>query len=171
MRKFIFWGIILLFTLTGCESNGRVHNKNYLRAVAVNENNVTFNFFNDDEIITIDTNNLDFAKESAEICAGKKIFTGYTEIILINKPDSIATLEFMLKNWNISPSCLIAYSDNNIFENNIEDLTGSINMAIKQKKIPECDIITVMSNLLGREHSAEIAEISGNGVISIRKIN
>lgn len=171
MRKFIFLGIILLFTLTGCESNGRVHNKNYLRAIAISENNVTFNFFNDDEIITINTNDLDFAKESAEIFAGKKIFTGYTEIILIDKPNSIDTLEFILKKWNVSPSCLIAYSNNDIFENSIENLTDSINMAIKQKKIPECDIITVMSNLLNEKHSAEIAEISDNGIILTRQIN
>lgn len=171
MRKFIFLGIILLFTLTGCESNGRVHNKNYLRAIAISENNVTFNFFNDDEIITINTNDLDFAKESAEIFAGKKIFTGYTEIILIDKPNSIDTLEFILKKWNVSPSCLIAYSNNDIFENSIENLADSINMAIKQKKIPECDIITVMSNLLNEKHSAEIAEISDNGIILTRQIN
>lgn len=174
MRKFIILGIIILFTFTGCESDGRVHDKNYLRAVSVNEKSITLSFFNNNgKYITIDTNDLDFAKESAEIYTGKKIFTGYTEMIVVDDKNNIDILEFMLKKWNVSPSCIVAYSKDqkNIFENDIERLTGSIKNAVRQKKAPECDIITVMSRLLSENHSAQIAEISENGITAIHTIN
>lgn len=177
MKKFIILGMIILFTFTGCESNGRVHDKNYLRAVSVsgeNEKSITFAFFNNDgKYITINADDLNSAKELAEIRTGKKIFTGYTEMIILDDENSLDILEFMLKKWNVSPSCIIAYSKDteNIFQNNIEKLTGSIKNAVKQNKAPECDIITVMSGLLSDKHSAQIAEISDNGLTSIHKIN
>ena len=174
MKKFIILGMIILFTFTGCESNGRVHDKNYLRAVSVNEKSITLSFFNNNgKYITIDTNDLAFAKESAEIYTGKKIFTGYTEMIVVDDKNNIDILEFMLKKWNVSPSCIVAYSKDqkNIFENDIERLTGSIKNAVRQNKAPECDIITVMSGLLSENHSAQIAEISENGITAIHTIN
>lgn len=77
-------------------------------------------------------------------------------MIVLDGQNSIDILEFMLHKWKVSPSCIIAYSENddNIFESNIEKLTGSVDNAVRQGKAPECDIITVMSGLLGEKHSA-----------------
>lgn len=178
IKKLILSGIIILFTFTGCESHGRVHDKNYLRAVSVTgetQKTVTFTFFNKDgKYITTSGKDITEALETAEIRTGKEIFTGYTEMIVLDGNNSIETLEFMLHKWKVSPSCLITHSDENgedIFSSSIERLSGSVRTAIEQKKIPECDIITVMSELLGKNHSAPVAEINSDGVEKIHIIN
>lgn len=176
-KKIMLLGMMILLTFTGCESNGRVHDKNYLRAVSVSgeeEKSVTFTFFNNDgKYITTYGKDITEAKELAELRTGKKIFTGYTEMIVLDGQNSIDTLEFMLHKWKVSPSCIIAYSENddNIFESSVEKLTGSVDNAVRQGKAPECDIITVMSGLLGEKHSAPVAGISTDGIISVYTIN
>lgn len=176
-KTILFLGMVLLFTLTGCETNGRVHDKNYLRAVSVSgdgEKTVTFTFFTKDgKYITTSGKDITEAKELAELRTGKKIFTGYTEMIVLDGHNSIDTLEFMLHKWKVSPSCIIAYSENddNIFENSVERLTGSVENAVRQGKAPECDIITVMSGLLGEKQSAQVAGISTEGITSVHTLN
>lgn len=176
-KTILFLGMVLLFTLTGCETNGRVHDKNYLRAVSVSgdgEKTVTFTFFTKDgKYITTSGKDITEAKELAELRTGKKIFTGYTEMIVLDGHNSIDTLEFMLHKWKVSPSCIIAYSENddNIFESSVERLTGSVDNAVRQGKAPECDIITVMSGLLGEKQSAQVAGISTEGITSVHTLN
>lgn len=176
-KKIILSAMMILLTFTGCESNGRVHDKNYLRAVSVSgdkEKTVTFTFFTKDgKYVTTSGKDINEAKEMAELRTGRKIFTGYTEMIVIDGHNSIDTLEFMLNKWKVSPSCIIAYSedDEDIFSSSVEMLTGSVDNAVKQGKTPECDIITVMSKLLGEKHSAQIAEISPDGIKSVHTIN
>lgn len=175
-NKIILLGMLMLLTFTGCESNGRVHDKNYLRAVSVsgdNEKIVTFTFFTKDgKYITTSGKDLTEAKELAELRTGKKIITGYTEMIVLDGRNSIDILEFMLHKWKVSPSCIIAYSeDDDVFDSNVEKLTGSVNNAVSQGKAPECDIITVMSRLLGENQSAQVAGISSDGIISVHTIN
>lgn len=176
-NRFILLGMIILMTFTGCESNGRVHDKNYLRAVAVNGDNdktVTFTFFTKDgKYITTSGKDITEAKELAELRTGRKIITGYTEMIVLDGNNSIDTLEFMLHKWKVSPSCIVAYAENDddIFESNVEKLTGSVRNAVSQGKAPECDIITVMSGLLGENQSAQVAGISTDGIISVHIIN
>lgn len=176
-RIILLLGMTILFTFTGCESSGRVHDKNYLRAVSVSgddEKTVTFTFFTKDgKYITTSGKDITSAKELAELRTGRKIFTGYTEMIVLDGKNSIETLEFMLHKWKVSPSCIIAYSENgeNIFESSVERLTGSVMNAVKQGKAPECDIITVMSGLLGEKQSANVAGISADGITSVCTIN
>ena len=179
IKKLILSGILMLFSFTGCESHGRVHDKNYLRAVSVTgdtQKTVTFTFFNKDgKYITTYGKDIKEALETAEIRTGKEIFTGYTEIIVIDGNNSIETLEFMLHKWKVSPSCIITHSDDengeDIFSSSIELLSGSVRTAVEQGKIPECDIITVMGELLGKNHSAPVAEITSEGVKEIHIIN
>jgi len=176
-KTILLLAIMILFTFTGCESNGRVHDKNYLRAVSVSGDStktVTFTFFTKDgKYITTSGKDITEAKELAELRTGKKILTGYTEMIVLDGQNSIDTLEFMLHKWKVSPSCIIAYSENDegIFRSSVERLTGSVNNAVKQGKVPECDIITVMSGLLGEKQSAQVAEISLDGITSVYTIN
>lgn len=176
-RIILLLGMTILFTFTGCESSGRVHDKNYLRAVSVSgddEKTVTFTFFTKDgKYITTSGKDITSAKELAELRTGRKIFTGYTEMIVLDGKNSIETLEFMLHKWKVSPSCIIAYAENgeNIFTSSVERLTGSVMNAVKQGKSPECDIITVMSGLLGEKQSANVAGISEDGITSVCTIN
>ncbi len=175
----LFLTIMTAFCFCGCESNGRVHDKNYLRAVSVSgkdEKTVTFTFFSKDgRYITTSGKDITSAKKLAEIQTGRKIFTGYTEMILIDDLNGIDTLEFMLHKWKVSPSCIVAYAGEDseeIFGNStIERLSGSVHNAVKQGKAPECDIITVLSELLSDEKTAEIAEITSDGATAVHTIN
>ena len=180
-KKILFLSLMIMtaFCFCSCESNGRVHDKNYLRAVSVSgsdKKTVTFTFFTKDgKYITTSGKDIDSAIELAELQTGRKIFTGYTEMILIDDFNSIDTLEYMLHKWKVSPSCIVAYAGENaeeIFKNSsVERLSGSVHTAIKQGKSPECDIITVLGELLSSEKKAEIAEITSDGAIAVHTIN
>lgn len=169
--------MIILFTFSGCASNGHVQDKNYLRAVSVSggeEKTVTFTFFTKDgQYITTSGEDITQAKEMAELRTGQKIFTGYTEMIVLDGSDSIDTLEFMLHKWKVSPSCIVAYSEDNddIFKSSVERLSGSVHNAVKQGKAPECDIITVMGELLSEKQSAQVAGITPDGFTEVHTIN
>ena len=73
--------------MTGCASSGLVHDKEYLRAVSVRgiaEKEMTFSFFSD-ETMTVSASGKDIeeALEKAELKAGKPVFTGYTELVIV----------------------------------------------------------------------------------------
>lgn len=181
IRRFILilLSAVVVFSFAGCESDGRVHDKNYLRAVSVSgniEKSVTFVFFTKDgKYLTVSAENLEKALSLAEIKTGRKIFTGYTELILTDGENTAETLEFMLHKWKVSPSCIVALageSAENIFsENSVEKISGSVKMAVNQGKSPECDIITVLAELLDDGRTAQTAEITAEGFKAVRTIN
>ncbi len=181
IKKFVFLSLMIMtaFSFCSCASNGRFHVSSYLRPFSISgdeEKTVTFTFFTKDgKYITTSGSDINSAKELAELKTGRKIFTGYTEMILLDDYNSIDTLEFMLHKWKVSPSCIVAYAGEdaeNIFGNStVERLSGSVHTAIKQGKSPECDIITVLSELLNDDKSAEIAEITSDGATAVQTIN
>ncbi|MDE5570003.1 MAG: hypothetical protein K2I82_05055 [Ruminococcus sp.] len=166
-----------LFALTGCSSHGNVSTKAYLRAAALDGNKLTFAFYSEEqEAITVTADNPAQAKEIAELSIGKEIFTGHTELIMLKNCNNLETLDFMLHEWKLSPSCMIAQPEYNgrtiLAQAEPENLTGSIKIAQKQDISPKCDIITVLSGLLGEDESAEVAELSEKGfcgVVDIRQ--
>jgi hypothetical protein rflaF_05384 len=174
LKKMILAASAAVFTLTGCASSGLVHDKNYLRAVSItgeNEKNLTFNFFTENgDSVSASGKDIDSAQRSAEIKSGKPIFTGYTELVILGDCSYRETLDYLLNDWKVSPSCIIAYSENGgelLEKTDAEVIYGSIKQAVDQGKIPECDIITVLGELLSDSNSAEISEITNSG--SLRK--
>lgn len=173
LKKMIFLtASAAVLTLTGCASSGLVHDKNYLRAVSIsgeNEKNLTFTFFTGDgDSVSASGKDITLAQKSAEIKSGKPIFTGYTELVILGECSYCETLEYLLNDWKVSPSCIVAYSENGgeLLENaDAETLFGSIKQAVEQGKVPECDIITVLGELLSDSDCAEIAEITNMGTV------
>ena len=170
--KILLVSLIIITSFCGCESNGRVHDKNYLRAVSVSGNEEKTE---DGKYITTSGKDIDSAKKLAELQTGRKIFTGYTEMIFIDNINTTDTLTYMLHKWKVSPSCIVAYAGENaeeIFENStVERLCGSVKTAVKQGSSPKCDIITVLGELLDNEKTAEIAEITSDGAVSVHTVN
>ena len=161
MKKLI--AVFLMVTmLTGCESSGRVHDKNYLRAVEIDGDKITMCFFGENTK-PVKVN----AVEKAERITGKQIFTGYTEMIAIKECDTVTTLENMLHHLKVSPSCYVVRTQvNDIFsENSAEALEGSVKNALLDGFASDCDIITVMGNLLDPRIKTEIPEINIEGFI------
>lgn len=168
----MFIGII---TLTGCSSHGNVSTKAYLRAAALDGDSLTLAFFSEEqEDITITAENPAQAMEIAELSIGKEIFTGHTELILLKNCDNLEILDFMLHEWKLSPSCMIAKPEFNgrliLAKKNPEELTGSIKIAQNQGLAPECNVITILSSLLDNK-KAETAELSENGFIGVTELD
>ncbi len=154
LKRFIPVMLALPF-LTGCASSGLVHDKDYLRAVSVSgtENKqVTFSFFSDGiDTVYAEGEGLEQALENAELITGRPIFTGYTELVILDGSDSEETLEHLLRDWKISPDCTVTYSKNGrelLEENPAEVLTGQVRQAEKQGLVLESGIITVLGELL-----------------------
>ena len=166
-----------MISLTGCEASGLVHDKHYLRAVAITEGTetqLTLEFFTGNEEITVTGKDISAAIKNAEILTGKDIFTGYTELAVLGNCDYRETLELLLNDWKVSPSCIITHSNMGgaiLSERGTEILSGSVKKAQKQGKTPDCDIITVLGDLLDEKSSAEIAELDESGNVGIYKIN
>lgn len=180
-RKMLKWIPAVMLTaavMTGCASSGLVHDKEYLRAVSVRgiaEKEMTFSFFSD-ETMTVSASGKDIeeALEKAELKAGKPVFTGYTELVIVGECEYEAVLGELLNNWKVSPSCRVVYSRNGeklLRENQAEQLSGRIKQAVKQGEAPESDIITVLGELLSSEGSAVIPEMSSSGEEITCRIN
>ncbi len=164
--------LILLFfpmVLSGC-TNHEVQKKAYLRDISISGNElktVSMSFYNEDLKPTkTKSKNFDGILENSEVLNGKSIFTGHTELIILDECDYIETLRFMLEEWKVSPSCMIIYGGEDagkiISASDSERLADSVRTAVKQKKIPENDIITVLSSLL-QNNQSEIPVITSDG--------
>lgn len=167
-----------MFSLTGCAASGLVHDKHYLRAVSItggSETELTMTFFTEDKkTVTAKGKDISTAMKNVEILAGKPIFTGYTELVVLNGCEYEDTLELLLNDWKVSPTCIVAHSDDGektLSEKDSETLKGSVKRAIDQGKAPECDIITVLGDLLDKKSSAEIAELYENGTVGRYRIS
>ena len=56
----------------------------------------------------------------------------------------------MLKEWKVSPSCMVMYSGDPGFTIENTDpslLEGRLKEAVRQGKAPRCDIVTVLGNM------------------------
>ena len=156
--------------LTGCASDGNVSDKSYLRAAVIGADSVTMSFFSEeDEPVTVSADSPEEARSAAELSGGKKIFTGYTELIVLDGCDSADTLGFMLNEWKVSPSCIVACPRGSGAEllsmRTAEELEGAVRVAQEQELLGRCDIVTVLGGLLGSDRSAEVPELSRDGFI------
>ena len=151
--------------LTGCTSNGLVHDKNYVRAAAVTSGSgaeITLAFFSDgSEPLTVTGETISDALGKAQLRTGREIFTGFTELLIIDGTSSAETLEYMLSEWKLSPSCSVAYSGSGsdvLMAENAELLRGAVKEAERSGKAPDCGIVTVLKELM-TDGSAEVAEL------------
>lgn len=155
--------------LCGCTYQ-EVHEKAYLRNISVAGDDIKtvfMNFYNEDlSPAKTENNNFESILKNSEILSGKSIFTGHTEVIILGECNYIETLRYILEEWKVSPSCLIVYGGKNsgdIIENSDSDtLADILRTAVKQKRIPKNDIITVLSSLL-KDNKAEIPLITSDG--------
>lgn len=158
---------LLLVFLTGCAS-GKIHERCYLRAVAVSGENgrdLALAFFDDDTVAEASGEDMCDALKTAAFKTGKPVFTGYTELIITDGSESRERLVQILNDWKVSPSCLVVYCGNGrelLKERDTEKLIGAAKQAVEQGNAPDCDIITVLGKLcIG--HTAEIAELYPDG--------
>ncbi len=172
VKKFLL--LLAVVTLTGCSSHGNVSTKAYLRAMALDGNKLTLAFYEEQDAVTVTADNPEEAKKIAELSIGKEIFTGHTELVLLKNCNNLETLDFMLHEWKLSPSCMIAQPEYNgrtiLATADPENLTGSIRIAQQQKLAPKCDIITVLGGLLSDDNTAEVAELSEKGFCGVAEI-
>lgn len=180
IRKVIFTAMLLSSVfITGCSGTEQVHDKNYARAVAVSgaeRVSAVFSFFGEDsELCKAAGDDLAQVKRNAELSTGKTLFTGHTEMIVLGEGcDYAQTLEYLFNEWKVSPSCIVVYGGGDrerALENNeAEELVDSVRRAIEQGKAPECDIVTVLGELLSEKGQARIACIDRNGFSGSIKI-
>ncbi len=175
MRRIIcLMSVLFLISATGCAS-GKIHERSYLRAAAVMKGadcGLTMSFYDEDEAVSAFGENMDLARSNAELKNGKPVFTGYTELILVDDMDCHEYLEHMLNDWKVSPSCIVAYCENGkelIEKSSAEQLAGIVRQAVRKGIAPECDIVTVLGRLCNG-HSAEVAELYTDGTAGSRVI-
>ena len=174
--KFILISAAALFCLTGCSATGLVHDKYYVRAASVTHGDkvgITFSFFSGEETVSAYGDTIDEALEAAQLRAGKQIFTGYTELIVMDGDSTADTLEYMLEEWKVSPSCIAAYSDAGselLRYGDPEQLRGSVEEAVRLGRIGKSGAVDVLEQLLS-ENKAEIAGVSELGFCGTVTIN
>ncbi|MCR4795612.1 MULTISPECIES: hypothetical protein [Ruminococcus] len=166
-RPILFISALIFMLFTGCAS-GKIHQRSYLRAAAVSGERggeLVLAFFDDDTAVEASGEDTDAAQRAAELKNGKPVFTGYTELIIIDGTDCRERLVHMLTDWKVSPSCMVIYCGNGgtlLKEWDTEKLIGAAKQAVEQGIAPECDVITVLGKLcIG--HTAEIAELYADG--------
>ena len=161
--------------LTGCVKDRSVSNKRYLRAAVIGNDSVTFSFFsNEDDVVTVAADSPEKARYEAELSGGKEIFTGYTELIVLDGRNGADILDLMLNKWRVSPSCIVACcteeSGELLYERSAEELEGAVRIAQERELVGRCDIVSVLGGLLGERKSAEVPELSSSGFEGKRRI-
>lgn len=168
-RLFLAAAVSSAVILTGCTS-GKIHEKSCLLAAAVAEKDetmVTMCLFSEDSAVTVSGTDLDEAVRRAELKNGKPVFTGYTELIVVDGKDSLDLLDHMLNSWKVSPSCMVVKCSDGrtlLEENDPRQLIGRAEQAVRQGKAPQCDIVTVLGELCGNS-AAEAAELRTDGSV------
>ena len=172
MKRFICILMLaaLCTSLYGCNSTGRVHDKGYLRAASIGSGSLTLSFFSEDRVITAKGSSLNEALANAEVKLGKRIVTGYTELVLTGDEENCDTLCCLLNEWKVPPSCLIVCCGEDggdiLAETDTETLADSVRCARSQGKVPESNIITVLTEML-KKGSADTAQLSYDGRLSV----
>ena len=161
---------VMMCMLCGCNASGRVHDKAYLRAAALDGGgSLTLAFFSDDEAMTVHGGDISEALENAEIKLGKRIFTGYTELVILGSGQSCEELKYLLRDWRVPPSCLTVCGSGSgeriLKSNDPQALADGVKLAAKRKAAPPSDIITVLENMLADDFS-ETALLSVTGEVS-----
>lgn len=166
-RPILILPALLFAFLTGCAS-GKIHEKSYLRAAAVSGENggaLSLAFFDDDTVVEAAGRDMHDALKAAALKTGKPVFTGYTELIIIDGTNCRDRLVHMLNDWKVSPSCLVIYCGDSgelLKKWDTEKLIGAAKQAVEQGNAPNCDMITLLGKLcIG--HTAEIAELYPDG--------
>ena len=110
-------------------------------------------FFNDDMIkFSSDIKN---AKQSAEEITGREIFTGHTELVVLNDCDEISILAFLLNEWKVSPDCTVIFDSGDILEKkDTDDITGTVKILEKENKTDKSDIVSTLSRLINHVNSS-----------------
>jgi len=170
--KRIFLTFPIIAMLTGCSSHGNVNDKAYLRAAAIDGGRVTFSFYSEEDgVLSVNAESPENAKSAAELALGKEIFTGHTELVVTGECDALKILDSMLHEWKVSPSCRVAEAETSgeevLNQRSAEELADVIDTAREKGLAPKCDIITVLSGLLGENGSAEVAELSEKGFCGV----
>lgn len=165
-------GAVLLISCSSC-SAGRIHEKSYLRAVAVEgaaERKLSLVFFSEDGAVTASGKDTGEARENAELKTGRAVFTGYTELIIVEGKDCRGLLEYMLKEWRVSPSCRVICGNGELLlECDAEQLIERAEQAEKKGIAPDCGIVSVLGELYSRG-CAEVAELRSDGTAVSRVI-
>ena len=87
---------------------------------------------------------------------------------MVDGRDCRDILGHMLNEWKVSPSCMVVCSSDGralLEQNDAELLMGMTEQAVKQGIAPECDVITVLTELCS-SGCAEVAELSADGSVS-----
>lgn len=151
-------------SLTGCSSAGHLQDKDILCAASIGSGYVTMEFFTDEKCLTLQTDDISAVPDAAGIAAGRVMLTGHTSLIILSRKSSMDALISALRNWKVSPECIIAVSDHQLLNgNDAQRLIGSVRRAQEQGRAPDCDIVTVLGGLLSCERSAEVPVLCSDG--------
>lgn len=166
MKKIIL--AVMCIFLTGCSTGIDVNEMAYVRAAAIEGDNVTFSFYLEEQVISLSADTIEDAKSAAELALGKEIFTGHTELVVLGKGDERDTLEFMLNQWKVPPACRVAYAENvgEILKNRkAEEIVGVLERAEKKRLTEKCDIVTVLGKILNGKNE-DLPLLTEEGVIA-----
>lgn len=167
MKKILF-AILCMTALTGCSTGIDVNEMAYVRAAAVDGNNFTFSFYLDEQVVSVSADSVETAESAAELTLGKEIFTGHTELVILNECDKREILEYMLREWKVPPSCRVANAENAGEILNVrkaEEIVGVLETSEKKGLTGKCDIVTVLGNFLD-DKNGDLPRLTDEGAIA-----
>ncbi len=155
---------ICVLMLTGCGRAGHLQDKDILCAAGFDGSSVTMEFYTDEKCLTVQTDDISGVPAAAGIATGRELLTGHTSLIILSRRRSMDALVSALKEWKVSPECIIAVSDEQLLSGGeAQRLIGSVRRAQEQQLAPDCGIVTVLGELLGSSHEAEVPLLDKNG--------
>lgn len=145
--KRILSALISMIMLTGCAS-GNISNREYIRGIYIGADEISVGFYGEDrEIFSSENDSPETICETAALALGKEIFTGHTELIVLGDCDRRKVLEYLLREWKVSPSCVVISGDELPENDKIEQTAESVRIAEKMNDEKSHNIVAVLKNI------------------------
>lgn len=159
---------------SGCSNSAiEVRDRAFVQAIGIDgfqKPVVAVSIFGDEENSTFEGSGATVfeAISNAEANQSRNLFIGHIELIAIGKSSTKETLEALMTNNRITPSCSIVYCDDSaadlIADKSSLDLLETVKIKSKSGIISKRSISAVLDDMLGSDNAAAIPIVSGNEI-------
>lgn len=170
MKKLI--PVVLLLLMSGCSHENEARNMIFVKTIGSDFSEGSFTaaaaIYDSEEVLSGSGKTIFSALENAESTSDKTLFSGHTELFIAGEGNFRESLEILIKNNRISPSCSFACTDEKAFDiasdSDNESLAGRIESANRNGLTLKRNISAVLDDLMGEDGMASAPIVNGDGI-------
>ncbi|MGN0621876.1 MAG: Ger(x)C family spore germination C-terminal domain-containing protein [Porcipelethomonas sp.] len=173
MKKLLPLLVPAIMLLNGCSNESEVRNMSFVQTIGtdISEDgmkNAALRLYGSEDILTGKGKTIFSAVENAETAQDKSLFSGHTELFVSGEGDFMESLELLIKNNRISPSCMFACTDEKAEDilsgPDGASLSGLIESGSRNGSVLRRNISDVLDDMLGSDGMAAVPVVNSSGL-------